>query len=796
MVRKRKLQRIKEVGAEVEAFIEEQAEATKLQHHGDEHLFSIDTAGSTSKKAKITKDPGVWSGKFKPEKAKGLKAVVERIQAKAPEPVVRKSKRAKLETLWDAAGNATIPKSITEEDEYVAPTVIKKKAALSNAPSTKNKVKAVEVAADGQSYHPEFKAHQDVLAEALAKEVAKQTQRELDQAPLVTGISNDYIMDSSDDEEVEDAANDDDDDETKPTSKPKEKLTRSDRNRLARHKALEKQLEGRRSNKKLLKQINHVKTLESEVKKGEKASKTKQELKTFLKAQKLEEEPEVHIAGKKRKVVRPTLVATSDELTGNIRGLKPKGSAMKDRFDSLLKRNKIEIGKTARNKTKWTKFVPKHKYKDDFTSAKNSSTAPHSLVLRGSCIAANDTNAATASGASPPRDASSSSPCQNFTHKQSSRKVVEVSFDEYMHNKNEILGKIYRRLFWLACLATAFGLIELVLYIFIVNAFPNEILYRYPVLGVPLKSVFLVYWGACAVVAAHGFHLHLTWRHVLVDGTHLARPHQGVVDIYHRVALWLLCGIFTAFGFIDLSIIGANAQNIVYAVALATLFLHVSLCPWFLKTIHSKTTQIDDIFGAEFLGKTRVKNVEDHFTDIAGIVPTTADHDDDGGGEDDDNDNHESSPPARPWTMQESDVSDEVRGPAPPVEFTLDKKRTMKKSMFWDQWKTVDVAGSFSCNFKNKPPTLADVTKHVQARGFHVVSSNTSKDIVEIYLYAHSSREADGGDAATGGTAFLAEFIFVFPRQFFQTTFKCENKTLAAEFVKQFQLHQLMDTDD
>ncbi|RHY56119.1 hypothetical protein DYB30_000062 [Aphanomyces astaci] len=333
MARKRKLQtkaqRIKEVGAEIEAFIEEQGEATKLQNYGDEHLFAIDTAGSTSKKAKLTKDPAVWSGKYKPEKAKALKKTIDRIQAKPAVAVV----------------------------------------------------KAVEVAADGQSYHPEVSAHQAVLAEALAKVAEKQKQREKDLAPLVTGISNNYIMESSDDEDDNelDESNVNNDNVDKPKIKAKEKLTRSDRNRQARHKALEKELDSRRTNKKLLGQINKyafavVKTLESGVKKDEKVYQKKKQLKVLLKAQKLDDEPEVMIAGKKRWggrptfiVVRPTLVSTAAELSGNIRSLKPKGSAMKDRYDSLLKRNKIEIGKTTRNRTKWTKFVPRHKYRDDFT---------------------------------------------------------------------------------------------------------------------------------------------------------------------------------------------------------------------------------------------------------------------------------------------------------------------------------------------------------------------------------------------------------------------------------------------
>ncbi|RHY80845.1 hypothetical protein DYB35_001119, partial [Aphanomyces astaci] len=128
-----------------------------------------------------------------------------------------------------------------------------------------------------------------------------------------------------------------------------------------------------------------------------------------------------------------------------------------------------------------------------------------------------------------------------------------------------------------------------------------------------------------------------------------------------------------------------------------------------------------------------------------------------------------------------------LRGPAA-VQFTIDPKKTLQKSAFWDLWKSTEVAGSFSCTFHNKPPTLAEVTKHLNARGFHVVSSNTTKDVVEVFLYAHSQ--------ADDNLPFLAEFIFVYPRRYFQTTFKCASKDVAGEFVKQFQLHQLMDTDD
>jgi hypothetical protein len=87
MVRKRKLQRIQEVGNEVEASIVEQGEASKLETYANEHLFTIDKAGTTAKISKREKDPSIWSSKFDPSKAKGmLHTMVKKIRAN---PMVR-----------------------------------------------------------------------------------------------------------------------------------------------------------------------------------------------------------------------------------------------------------------------------------------------------------------------------------------------------------------------------------------------------------------------------------------------------------------------------------------------------------------------------------------------------------------------------------------------------------------------------------------------------------------------------------------------------------------------------------
>ncbi|OQS07280.1 transmembrane protein [Thraustotheca clavata] len=755
MVRKRKLQRIQEVGAEVEAVIEEKGEATKLQSYGDEHLFAIDTKGS--KKAKKEKDPSVWSSKVVPKKAKAIENKVKQLSSNLVSKKPKKSN--KMENVWGDDGNA-ITTTAKEEalDEFVKPAVIKKKAALVRPPSTKYKVKPVEVAAAGQSYHPEFESHQDVLAEAVAKKHEKKAIREANNAPLGKGLTEEtkqYINNAASDEEDEEEAVDDEadnDEESTQKTKVQEKLTRSDRNRQARHKNLMKEIENRKANKKLLKQINTVNSITGELNKKEKLARKKKEIKKFLLEKKLEEEPEVLIGGKKQKLNRDTVVSLTEELSGNMRTLKPKGSVMQDRFDSLLQRNMIEIGKPKKHKKKQTKFIPKHNYK---------------LFVYFNCSTLSFKMA--------------DSPRRSFKHGPS-RRIVEVNYEEYHYNKNFILTKLRNRFLWISVLAILFGTIELVLYCIIRYAFvATNVLYRQPCIGIPLMSIYMIYWAACSVVCAHGFYMYFGWKKILECGTN-AVMHSRFFEIlgvgWTIIALYLLISKFSVFGFLDISVLGANAENIEYTVATSTLSLHLIFCPWLLRTVHTKTTQIDDIFASEFLGKTRFKRVDvapmvDRLDDINSLPVDVPDNQ-----PDQENEDHQS----------ESHSSEEIQNAenAHNIQFSLDPKHKLKKSTFWDLWKKTDVSGSFSCNFKNtKSPSLKDVTNHLTKIGFHVVSHNESKDVMEIYFYGYPN----GVDIT-----FVAEFVFVYSRQFFQTTFKCEDKDLASDFVKLFQLQELMET--
>ncbi|OQR83162.1 transmembrane protein [Achlya hypogyna] len=367
-----------------------------------------------------------------------------------------------------------------------------------------------------------------------------------------------------------------------------------------------------------------------------------------------------------------------------------------------------------------------------------------------------------------------SAPRRSFNHR-AARRVVEVDFHDYHRNKNEIIIKLHNRILWLSWLAVAFGLIELVLYIIIVRLFvATNVLFRKPVLGVPLNAIYLIYWGSCAAVSAHGFYLYFGWKQALECGTNLVmhcRLFELLSLVWTVIAFWLLVSIFYVFGFLDVGVLGANAENIQYTIATSVVAVHLIICPWFIRTVHSKTTQIDDLFASEYLGKTTFRHVN---------VAPMVDELDDIAAADDKESAHE--PSGRESSEEAPSVAEE------PIQFALDASRKLKKAAFWDLWKKTEVAGSFSCNFKNaQAPTLKEVTAHLTKAGFHVVSHNESKDVLEVYLYGHPV----GVDIA-----FVAEFVFVYSRQFFQSTFKCEDKDLAPDFVKHFQLQDLMETTD
>ena len=245
-------------------------------------------------------------------------------------------------------------------------------------------LKPVEAPHAGMSYNPSLKDHQDLLWKAAIIEMNKEkAERKIeyhtdrmfptaDQMPtkeawikeMSQGIAKlEGNTEENEEEEVEET-DEETDDENK-SFKPK---TKKDRNREKREKYAENRKKSELENKKKAQDIFLIKSMKKQMKVSDQVSALKGKIKEAKK--------------KEKRLLPATLSGTkfeeneiplklSEELTGNLRTMKPEGNLLEDRFKSLQKRNVIET-RNKRNapqrKGKRTKKkVEKRAYKMGFT---------------------------------------------------------------------------------------------------------------------------------------------------------------------------------------------------------------------------------------------------------------------------------------------------------------------------------------------------------------------------------------------------------------------------------------------
>ncbi|EEY69206.1 uncharacterized protein PITG_05409 [Phytophthora infestans T30-4] len=202
--KRRRQQRVKAVGAQVEESIRQDAEDKKLKHVGADQLFQVDSKGGDvsapitkkQKLEKLQKDPLLASTrKFDAAKAhKSESLAVKKLQQNPPLEQQNPKKTTKVKDLWSQDGSVKDDETNQQLDEYVAPVVVKKTKRRKLLASTKHNIPTVEVAAAGQSYHPDFDSHQDVMAEAVAKELEKREKRAQLQEPVAKGMSEETLQ--------------------------------------------------------------------------------------------------------------------------------------------------------------------------------------------------------------------------------------------------------------------------------------------------------------------------------------------------------------------------------------------------------------------------------------------------------------------------------------------------------------------------------------------------------------------------------------------------------------------------
>jgi len=245
------------------------------------------------------------------------------------------------------------------------------KAANNRKVETGSLLPAVEVPHPGASYNPALADHQELLMQAALVEMAKEKEaKRIERATTRVFAEGEaptkhtYLQEMSEGipelgAKDEDDASDEEDkvEEVQPdveqieikSNKPKTRKQRRDL-RIRAHE--QRKLKSLRQYKLKEDQVFKIKSMRKELKAAEHLTKQRQ----AKKAEEKEEKMRNPIQLSKYKYDAPDIeIKLSDELTGNLRNLKPEGSLLEDRYKSLQRRNIIEtrvVQKAVRQKTK------------------------------------------------------------------------------------------------------------------------------------------------------------------------------------------------------------------------------------------------------------------------------------------------------------------------------------------------------------------------------------------------------------------------------------------------------------
>ena len=397
--------RANETHQELEETLIEQSETKRVQSKTDDELFILDTdrkesaasAKAASDRRKSDKEASrkrklEYSDKEKRQIRKmievhgkdGVVALAEEGRARLEKKKMQKQKElsaaAKKPTfdLWGepsatSSASAKVDKkrkstTTTHQPPPAQPMqsnlskkqIKARKQAQRNAPPQL----AVEVAHPGQSYKPDKEQHQDAIGEALSIEIRRNEAEEYKSKPIsegMTAFTKEFIVDS--DSEEEDSSDDEEEEDTNNNKakiiKRKEKLTRAQRNKQKRVKAELTAIKERKAHKQFLHQANEVHVHNKSIKKTEQQQRERQIELSKLKMEKKSKPlgKDVWSALSQKDPIRaPALPVTlTEELSGGgkevdgvaaaagggLRTVKPKGSLVTDRVESMVARNMI-----------------------------------------------------------------------------------------------------------------------------------------------------------------------------------------------------------------------------------------------------------------------------------------------------------------------------------------------------------------------------------------------------------------------------------------------------------------------
>jgi hypothetical protein len=270
----------------------------------------------------------------------------------------------------------------------------KRKYAATQMKPVPSKVRAVEVPDAGASYRPTSQAHELLMSRAAAiivqeEEKVKATRERLGlkegQHIKRSNLARKQLAQPGEDDlsDQEDDYEDDEEEEGKmhrvPASraadseeekedeageetgqggagkaagKEQGKLTKTQRNKQARHQERERKLQQAREKKKLDKQLNALGEINKAVKKMVQRSEEETKLRAELKPER--EAERIHRLGPTKLTLNDFIpdVQLPEEIAPRLRVVKQSGSAIRDKFLNLAKRNLVEPRKVTKDKRK------------------------------------------------------------------------------------------------------------------------------------------------------------------------------------------------------------------------------------------------------------------------------------------------------------------------------------------------------------------------------------------------------------------------------------------------------------
>jgi len=389
--RKRRLQELsEEFEADRALRVEESLDAAKP----DEELFFVDTSAATSlpptkskaekrrrffsEKVSCVAMPSVHLVKAVERIVKGQQSSKEGGEGKtgtgagsATKRTTKATPRTKSATekeeediydIWGAeAGGAKGGKGKGKKDKKAAPAPVpKSKLRVLKAPLA-SLMPLIEKPLGGQSYHPSAEEHQEALLAAVAVEEKRDAALAKMKAPLavMSEATKALLLSDSEEEDGGEEGEEEEEEEveegaegavvTKRMLRRKGKMTKAERNKQRRRKAMEHQAVLDKEQKALSQQASrareHAKALRRQdkaVKKERKNSSGSSRNKPFAPL----DLPTVQVVlpqDKNPLRARSLAVPLSDELGGSLRALRTKGSLASETLEGLQRRGQYEI---------------------------------------------------------------------------------------------------------------------------------------------------------------------------------------------------------------------------------------------------------------------------------------------------------------------------------------------------------------------------------------------------------------------------------------------------------------------